>query len=318
MKRFLTKLFVLLLIITVILTAQIVSGIYIIGPQYTQDYNAALIDKVARLKSISTPKIILVGNSNVSFGFISPMIEEILKMPVVNLGLHGGLGNAFHENIAKLNINSGDLIIVCHSDFNDNDSISDVQLAWTTLEYHKELWESMRPKDCRDIILGWPNYWFNALLRLVRGQGNKEPSEPTPYARKNFNEQGDIIARPDNEKKFVFASTSVKVPSINNICIDRLNELNKYVNLKGAVLAVAGYPIGAGKYMTKEMEKAFDDFQENLKEKLDCPVISDYKDYFMPYDLFYNTNLHLSQEGARVRTIQLINDIKKARSDKKI
>ena len=33
-------------------------------------------------------------------------------MQVVNLGLHGDLGNAYHEQIAKLNINEGDIVVV--------------------------------------------------------------------------------------------------------------------------------------------------------------------------------------------------------------
>lgn len=80
---------------------------FIIGRQYNDNYDAVLIDKVDRLKSINEPKIILVGDSNVAFGMNSKKIEEELGMPVVNLGLHGALGNAFHEQIAKLNIGGG-------------------------------------------------------------------------------------------------------------------------------------------------------------------------------------------------------------------
>lgn len=80
---------------------------FIIGRQYNDNYDVALIDKVERLKGITEAKIILVGDSNVAFGINSEKIEEELGMPVVNLGLHGALGNAFHEQIAKLNIGGG-------------------------------------------------------------------------------------------------------------------------------------------------------------------------------------------------------------------
>ena len=41
------------------------------------------------------------------FGFNSEEIEEAMGMPVVNMGLHGGMGNAFHEEMGKLNVQPG-------------------------------------------------------------------------------------------------------------------------------------------------------------------------------------------------------------------
>lgn len=93
--------------VMVLLSAMASFDYFIIGRQYNDNYDAALVDKVDRLKSITEPKIILVGDSNVAFGINSKKIEEELGMPVVNLGLHGALGNAFHEQIAKLNIGGG-------------------------------------------------------------------------------------------------------------------------------------------------------------------------------------------------------------------
>ena len=84
-------------------------------PQYENGYCASLIDKVNRLKSINEPKIVLLGNSNLAFGIDSKMLEESMNMPVVNMGLHGGDGNAFHEEMAKINVVSGDIYVLCHS-----------------------------------------------------------------------------------------------------------------------------------------------------------------------------------------------------------
>ena len=78
----------------------IVAGaVWEIMPQYDTSYNAALHDKIDRIEMIEEPKIVLIGNSNVAFGFDSEMIEEAFGMPVVNMGLHGALGNAFHEEM---------------------------------------------------------------------------------------------------------------------------------------------------------------------------------------------------------------------------
>ena len=80
-----------------------------IMPQYQGAYTAALLDKVERLNSIEQPKLVLLGNSNLAFGMNSEKIEDALGMPVVNMGLHGGLGNAFHEEMGKMNVTEGDI-----------------------------------------------------------------------------------------------------------------------------------------------------------------------------------------------------------------
>ena len=90
-------------------------------PQYLNNYQAALIDKNERLCSIDGPKIVLVGNSNLAFGIDSRALEEAFGMPVVNMGMHGGLGNAFNEQAAVQNVCKGDIVILSYSNFDDGD-----------------------------------------------------------------------------------------------------------------------------------------------------------------------------------------------------
>lgn len=304
MKKFLVKISIFFLLLLVSFICISCFSFFIMGCQYQYEYNASVMDKISRLKSINEPKIILVGNSNLSFGIFSPMLQESLNMPVVNLGLHSGLGNAFHENMAKFNINSGDYVIVCHSNFSDDDTITDIALAWITLEYHKEIWNVVRKKDYVDMLKAYPNYLISAFIKWFTFRGNHVPNPP--YSRMAFNEYGDIIARPSELWKF--KSGDIQVPKINDICINRLNELNNYVKTKGATLLVAGYPIGYGEF-TPPIEE-FNKFQKELAKKLECEIISDYRDYFIPYEYFYNTIFHLNERGAEMRTTQLIQDIK--------
>ena len=48
----------------------------------------------------------------------------------------------------------------------------------------------------------------------------------------------------------------------------------------------------------------------SLRLRLDCDVILHYTDYCIPYEFFYDTKLHLSEEGADIRTKQMIADIR--------
>ena len=106
-----------------------------------------------------------------------------------------------------------------------------------------------------------------------------------------------------------------RITDSTRISNDALNEpqiftttLDDYVKTKKATLLIAGYPIGYGEFTPPAEE--FEKFQNELARKLESEIISDYRDYFIPYEYFYGTGLHLTEKGAEIRTKQLIQDIK--------
>lgn len=294
---FIIKLFVAFMLL--------IGYIYHVLPQYEQGYNASLIDKVNRLESIDEPKVILLGNSNLAFGINSELIEEAMGMPVVNMGLHGGNGNAFHEEMARYNVTPGDIYILCHCDYNDGNLILETMTAWSTIENHFHLWKILRTDDVETMATSFPVYLKKSLNLYSSGSGNQDPGGV--YARSVFNEYGDVAVLREGSR-YTFEE-EVGVPGIGDISAERINRLNKYLTERGASLVVAGYPIGNGRLTTDASE--FINFQEQLAERLDCPVISNYVDYMLDYKYFFNTNFHLNSEGTELRTVQLISDLKR-------
>ncbi len=273
-------------------------------PQYTGGYNSSLIDKVKRLESVESPKIVLLGDSNLTFGINSSMIEDELGMPVVNMGLHKGAGNPFHEEMSKLNVQKNDIYIICHTTYSDDDTLGELY-TWISIENHFHLWEILRAKDIIPMMKAFPCYLKRCLNLYASGTGNID--DGTMYSRSAFNEYGDItLSREKTEYEF----TEKIIPaSINDITIHRINKLNQYLEQRGATLLVAGYPIGNGELTANANE--FIEFQRTLSEQLDCAVISNYVDYMLNYSYFYDTAFHLTSEGADIRTRQLISDIKR-------
>lgn len=295
--------FIVKLLFAIFLLASYVN--YIL-PQYEQSYDASLIDKVERIKTINKPKIVLLGNSNLTFGMNSELLEEQMGMPVVNMGLHGSCGNAFHENMAKLNINPGDIYIICHSDYRDDEEIQDAMTLWITVENHKNLWEILRIEDIKKLIDSSPIYLKKCLNLYASGTGNRDSGDM--YSRSAFNKYGDVTLQRDG--RVYTEESTVECPKVDNSTVERINRLNEYIISKGATLLIAGYPIGNGAKTANI--KDFVAFQEELIQKLDCPVISNYVDYMLDYTYFYDYNyLHLNSEGANIRTEQLISDLKR-------
>lgn len=312
MLKFFKKIIILLLIVFFTICLIFLFDYFIIGNSFSDGYNASILDKIKRMDSINGPKILLVGNSNVDFGMDSNMLEEEFEMPVVDLGLHGGLGNAFHERIARLGVKKGDIVIVCHSDYSDHGSLDDLKLVWITIEYNKHLWRLLDTNDYKNMIRAYPNYVMSSICEWIICK-RIFPAK-APYSRSSFNKYGDIAVRPNDINTYVFSKNSIVVPHISEICVQRLNKLNDYIKTKNATLLIAGYPIAYGEYTPPA--KDFEMFQLNLEEQLNCEIISDFTDYFIPYKYFYNTYLHLTTEGSKIRTKQLIKDLRKWRKDK--
>lgn len=305
-KKSLQQTLVFLVKLLCVLTALIFFMGVIVMPQYRYAYTASLCDKMERLESIDEPKIVLIGNSNLTFGINSEILEDAFDMPVVNMGLHGSMGNAFHEEMAKVNLNSGDIIVVAHTDYSDHDEITDPVTTWLALENHAQLWQLIRSKDIPDMFFSFPTYAKRALTLWASKEGNEQDSG-TVYSRYAFNEYGDI-AFERKTRSYTFTEKSVRVPKINETCTNRLNQLNHYVTSRGASLVVAAYPIASGEFTPPEED--YVQFQTKLQKALDCHVISDYRDYFIDYDYFYDTEYHLTNEGADLRTRQLVDDLK--------
>ncbi len=308
MKRFLLHLALFCGLMCLVLSMLLAVSCFWVGNQNQHNFQASLVDKVQRLKSIEEPKILLVGNSNVTFGFRSNLIEDAFGMPVVNLGLHGGLGNRFHENIAKLNIREGDLVVLCHSDYSDDGKISDTMLELMTLQWYRELWEIPDPRDYFDLIKAAPKQMFKAFLLKLTGEGSEIPTDC--YSRAAFNEYGDNVFADTDPTTFQFTEGSLDafIPTIREECIDQINRLNQYVAEKGATLLIAGFPIADGEFTPDRT--VYRQFEQELRARVECPVISSVDDYFFDYEYFYNTVLHLTGEGAVLRTNQLIADLK--------
>ena len=293
---------------------------FVMLPQYDDNYQAAAIDKINRLNSIDEPKIILVGDSNVAFGFRSYIIEDETGMPVVNLGMHGGLPDWFHEEMCKSNINEGDIVVLCHSRYLEGQHMSPLgaSLAWITLENHFDLWRLIRKGNWSDMADAFTTYvkkssrlFFDKPFKAIF-ERNDEEDGPSGYSRAAFNKYGDNVhADTYWTPPYSFASDFMAKPGqIDDAAIARINKLNEYVTAHGGRLVISHYPIAISENNPAD-EEAFEAYQQELIDKFDGDVISDFSDYYFDFEEFYDTDLHLGKDGAQRRSMQLATDIRK-------
>ena len=277
---------------------------FCIMPQYSTEYNAAMIDKVDVLEDIDAPKIIIVGGSSVAFGIDSIEMQEALDMPVINVGLHAGLGSSFHSDVIKDYIAEGDIVVIAPESYDSVSTAGDIVLTWLTIENHFKLWGGVNDFQYYDMFKSYPTYLKRIMNLWVAGEGNRVIDD-NAYARSAFNGNGDnVFPRPILK----FEASDIKFASseLSDAMELYWNEYNAFVQSKNARLFMSSPPI-----MDNDVTVNLNLLEKELDEKLDFPRISNFNDYIYPQSYFFDNPHHLNDVGKKIRTEQLISDIKR-------
>lgn len=293
----------------------------IVLPFEPDGYMGAMVDKINRAESIKSPKIVIIGDSNVAYGFDSALLESHFDMPVVNFGLHDGLGQAFHTELLRKSIKRGDIVVIAPATYSDESTIVKYPfLAWLLVENDISLWDRISDADQKEMMQNVYSYIRRGVRNEVLGclvkikkVLNQENAVSTSYIRGAFNEYGDNdFAEYETEITLdgVLRVEQAFFPTgrLSETMRNYWNGYNEYVKSKGAFLVMSAPPILNIRLRYTEQ---LDGIQGDLESQITFPMISELSDYVYPIEYFYNTNLHLNRSGKAIRTNQLIKDLEK-------
>lgn len=276
-------------------------------PSKIEDGLYGNIDKMQRLKSLSSPKVVVVGGSNVSFGIDSEMMTDTLKMPVTNMGIHAGVGLKYMIEQVLPYIKEGDLVILSpeHSQFADMYHGSDELL---------KLARDVMPKGSKKLSLEdyyhladeLPTYVGTKCMAFLSFWLPAPKLKSAVYTRAQFNEYGDVVAH------FGFPRKSIGTKTLRYQLDEKvILELNRYVGVmeqKGAQVLFS--PPALQQTCYEHSADLMKDFNEYLQsEQATFHMMGEQKDYVFADTLFFDTVYHLTEEGRKLRTERLCNDV---------
>ena len=193
MKRFalhLANVLTLMVIVNVAL-------VFLVPPD-SNAYLAAYNDKVARLDTLSQPRIILLGGSNVAFGLDSRMLADSLGCNVVNMALHAGIGMRWVMHDALPYIHPGDIVVLQmeYGNFFSSGNGEPETLPLLMMATHWRGFGEMNAAQRINVIKGMPLAAFANLKRLIKYPmthtlDTQANSTHFVYARSGFNRFGD-------------------------------------------------------------------------------------------------------------------------------
>lgn len=299
MRRLTSNLFFLGLIVAVIL-----AGIVAISPHDTNNYLAAAIDKHHLLYATESPRIILVGGSNVAFSIDSKKIEESFGMPVVNMGLHADVGLRFMLNEVEPALRNGDIVLL----FPEYEHFYRISVDGLPRELGSVI------KFCPECISGvrTSGQMFNMLegfLQMSEGdilRSVEDPAKPEKvYFRQAFNERGDVVSHLKIADKLAPNNHVYEIRIISpNAAIQSLNSFYESANAAGVRTFYLFPAIPIDEYNVQQ--KKFGEFNELLNSELEIPILGTPQDFIFPEDFFYDTVYHMNRVGRTARTDHII------------
>jgi hypothetical protein len=259
------------------------------------------------LDTTKQPRIILAGGSNLALGIDSKMIQDSTGYNVVNLALHAGLGLEYIINEVKMSVKENDIVILSIEHFLGLEG--DYLLMKETVKNYPEANNFFT----RNLYTEIKSYFERELTKNFKRNISfkKKPyriDTTEIYSRFAFNKYGDNVKHltrqaPENIKG------RGKIGYIYWDGIEYLNEFYDYATGKSidVYFTFANYPLSE---YEKNIE-VFSRYESDVKNNLKMKVLNNIEDFIFADSLFFDSTYHLNKEGRYVRTIKLINILKR-------
>ena len=284
------------------------------GPATNEgSFFAAVLDKQEMLADTSKPRLILVGGSNVAFGFDSKELGEALELEPVNVGLHAGLGLYIPLNQVEAQVRAGDTVILAFEyELIGRKLDGDPMVIEKVFGY----WPGGR--RYANTTVDWKRFLdhegldrFHQLVKEGKKRlDNKEPrSRSHVYWRNSFNEFGDLTAHhgkpsPGLGKYGMPICLNRKGYSP---AIKRINQFHANCVEKGAQVYFSYPPVPADLY--SQCDQVLAKIDDQMRSGLTVPIINSPEEMVFPKSEFFDSQYHLGQDAAELRSKNLVKSI---------
>ena len=308
-----------LLVRLALLTLAIVLTGLVIG-QYdarAQDdnYLAAVLEKDRIIRAAPSPKLVLVGGSNLAFGIDSKMLQDSLGLPVVNMGLYAKLGLKYMLAQVRPYVKRGDIVVVVpeydqfYGDFANGDHTLSTALLYAPNDRVGDFIGSYSVVDVvfRPRVENARRSFLRAAAAAVGKENQFFPPDTNPvYNRRSFNSFGDVVSHLGREgmnPDSIFVGPLPAMQTFNEETIDFLNGLAKHAERNGARVYFM-FP----SYIDRALERnsaQIDSLRAKLDQNLRIPILGTARDFAYPGSHFFDTRYHLNEAGRSARTRQM-------------
>jgi hypothetical protein len=287
------------------------------------NYLAAILEKDRLIRTTPSPKIILVGGSNLAFGIDSRMVQDSLGVNVVNMGLYAKLGLRYMLAQVRPYIRRGDVVVIVpeydqfYGKFSEGDNTLNTALLYAPAD---RISDFIRSYSIIDVVVRprVENARRSFLKATAAAFGVKDkyfPADTNPvYNRHSFNRYGDVVShlgRKGMNPDSIFVRELPPAREFNRRTLEELNEIGD------AARAVRGHAYFLfPSYIDRSYAinaKPIAWLQDRLSREMRIPILGTPADFVYPSSWFFDTRYHLNQTGRGPRTVKMIEILRAAR-----
>jgi hypothetical protein len=310
MKTFLIKTTLFAFVLIAILW---MAFFWIQNPAVNESLLGALPDKHALLKNAQSPKIVFVGGSNLSFGLDSRRISEEFQMPVVNMGIHGGIGLRYMMNDVLPYVKKNDVIILVpeYDQFYSQVYYGNVELVSILFDIFPQgkqfisirQWQILAP-----YVFKYSGTKIKTIPMILISKFMPKSKIIGIYDRHSFNNFGDAYIHWDKASEIVSCSGKCSgKETVNAFAFSEIKEFKNHLQKSGAELIILPPVYQECSFNNQQyiINKIETHLKENKLAYLTPPLRYRFAD-----NLIYNTTYHLNKQGVDLRTDRVIEDLR--------
>jgi len=287
-------------------------------------YLAAVLEKDRLIRMTPSPKIILVGGSNLAFGTDSRMMEDSLHINVVNMGVYAKLGLRYMLAQVKPYIRRGDVVVIVpeydqfYGQYSEGDKTVNAALLYAPPDRIPDFIKSYSFIDVvlRPRVENARRSFLEGTADLFGLKNKYFPPEADPvYNRHSFNQYGDVVGHltkksvnPDS----IFVGHLPPSKNFNRKAVSELNDIGDAARESGAH-AYFLFPSYIDRSYVINAE-AIEWLRQKLSRDMRVPILGTPQDFVFPKNWFFDTRFHLNKLGRGPRTVKMIDILKAARA----
>ena len=282
-------------------------GVFIISiPKNPDGYLLEYKEKCKLLRSVPSPRIILVGGSNLAFGINSKRMADSLGITVINNGLHAGLGLKFILDDVVKYVRKGDIVVIApeYSHFYGDNAYGEALIFSEILDIDLSYLNDLNLHQWKIITKGIHLLAFKRLDYL-KSKYRKNDISLFEYKMSGFNTYGDEVSHRHFPSKSITSAKAFN-KKINEDyllhfaqTIHQIQQFSKVILIPPAIERITF--INQAKdidLLQKKME------QYELKFVVE-PIVFTYS-----ADCIFDTYYHLNKKGVDINTAKMIQILK--------
>lgn len=250
--------------------------------------------KITLLDNTPSPRLITAGGSSSPYAVDCQYLADELELPCINVGSTGYLGLEFYLSMLERYMREGDIIVIAPEHLMLRGNSTSYLTMWMAMESWPEVWQVVPNSYWPGLLRGYYEFAENKISHAL-----DDIDQAGVHYHPDFGPLGDVTAQRETLLEFGYIRQDpiqLDAAVLSDTVVTLLNDFYTKTQAQGVQAYFAFAPVNRLALTTPPADwQALDD---TIFQRLQMPVLGKLQDAIMDGVYFYDSNNHLTSEGA--------------------